>query len=89
MDVLHRWIRSALYFGRCRCASEALLVVMFTACCAAVFGASNATAATSDAIVLEWNEIAVEAVGAAPPFPSTRAMAAVQVAVFEAVNVTM
>ena len=39
-------------------------------------------AAASDAIVLEWNEIAVELVGAAPPFPSTRAMATVQVAVF-------
>lgn len=86
MDVLHHRIRSALYFGRCRCTSEALRVVTFAACCAAVFGATNATAATGDAVVLEWNEIAVEAVGATPPFPSTRAMAAVQVAVFEAVN---
>ena len=39
-----------------------------------------------DAVVLQWNDIAVQAVGATPPFPSTRAMATVQVAVFEAVN---
>jgi hypothetical protein len=43
-------------------------------------------AGTSDAVVLQWNEIAVQAVGATAPFPSTRAMATVQVAVFEAVN---
>ena len=41
---------------------------------------------TSDAIVLQWNEIAVTTIGAQPPFPSTRYMATVQVAVFEAVN---
>jgi PAP2 superfamily len=81
MNVRLHWICNALYFGRRRGAREALFVIAFTA-----FGASNAIAATSDAIVLEWNEIAVEAVGATPPFPSTRAMATVQVAVFEAVN---
>jgi hypothetical protein len=43
-------------------------------------------AARADTVVLQWNEIAVQAVGATPPFPSTRAMAIVQVAVFEAVN---
>jgi hypothetical protein len=44
-------------------------------------------AATADTLVLlQWNEIAVQAIGATPPFPSTRAMAIVQVAVFEAVN---
>jgi len=43
-------------------------------------------AGTSDAVVLQWNDIAVQAVGATAPFPSTRAMATVQVAVFEAVN---
>lgn len=43
-------------------------------------------AITSDAKVLEWNEIAVATIGAQPPFPSTRFMATVQVAVFEAVN---
>ena len=41
---------------------------------------------TSDNVVLQWNEIAVNTIGAQPPFPSTRFMATVQVAVFEAVN---
>lgn len=41
---------------------------------------------TSDAVVLQWNEIAVNTISAQPPFPSTRFMATVQVAVFEAVN---
>ena len=41
---------------------------------------------TSDNVVLQWNEIAVATIGAQPPFPSTRFMATVQVAVFEAVN---
>lgn len=41
---------------------------------------------TSDDVVLQWNEIAVATIGAQPPFPSTRFMATVQVAVFEAVN---
>jgi hypothetical protein len=40
---------------------------------------------TSD-VALEWNEIAVDTIGAQPPFPSTRFMATVQLAVFEAVN---
>jgi hypothetical protein len=40
----------------------------------------------SDDVVLQWNEIAVTTIGAQPPFPSTRFMATVQVAVFEAVN---
>lgn len=44
------------------------------------------TAITSDAIVLQWNEIAVATIGAQPPFPAARFMATVQVAVFEAVN---
>jgi hypothetical protein len=39
-----------------------------------------------DYVVLEWNEIAVNTIGAQPPFPSTRFMATVQLAVFEAVN---
>jgi len=39
-----------------------------------------------DAVVVEWNAIAVETLGATPPFPSTRLMAIVQLAVFEAVN---
>jgi hypothetical protein len=51
-------------------------------------GATGATQAaqTSDDVVLQWNEIAVTTIGAQPPFPSTRFMAAVQLAVFEAVN---
>lgn len=39
-----------------------------------------------DAKILEWNAIAVDAVGAAAPYPSSRFMATTQVAVFEAVN---
>jgi hypothetical protein len=39
-----------------------------------------------DETILEWNEIAVDAVGSSPPFPSTRFMATTQLAVFEAVN---
>lgn len=86
MNVLHHGFRSMRYFGRRRCAHKVLFAAAFTLCCAAAFGARSATAAASDAVVLEWNEIAVQAVGATPPFPSTRAMATVQVAVFEAVN---
>lgn len=41
---------------------------------------------TSDDVVLQWNEIAVATIGAQPSFPSTRFMATVQLAVFEAVN---
>ena len=41
---------------------------------------------TSDDVVLQWNEIAVATIGAQPPFPSTRFMATVALAVFEAVN---
>jgi hypothetical protein len=48
-------------------------------------GAAQA-AQTSDDIVLQWNEVAVTTIGAQPPFPSTRFMATVQLAVFEAVN---
>ena len=48
--------------------------------------AKSASPFTSDAIVLQWNEIAVTTIGAQPPFPASRFMATVQVAVFEAVN---
>jgi hypothetical protein len=51
-----------------------------------VRSSAPATPITSDAIVLQWNEIAVNTIGAQPPFPSARFMAIVQVAVFEAVN---
>jgi len=40
----------------------------------------------SDAVILQWNQIAVTTIGAKPPFPSTRFMAITQLAVFEAVN---
>lgn len=49
-------------------------------------GHPRATMVTSDAIVLEWNEIAYRAVATQPPFPQARFMAIVQLAVFEAVN---
>lgn len=49
-------------------------------------GRAKSQSVTSDAIILEWNEIAYKAVGAQPPFPQARAMAIVQLAVFEAVN---
>ena len=85
MNLLHRWIKSSRYFGCRPCASKAVFVILL-AWWGALFGARNAIAVPSDAVVLDWNEIAVESIGATPPFPSTRAMAAVQVAVFEAVN---
>lgn len=47
---------------------------------------AKAAAFTSDAVVLEWNQIAFTTIPAAPPFPANRFMATVQVAVFEAVN---
>jgi hypothetical protein len=43
-------------------------------------------AAIRDSVVVQWNAIAVNALGAIAPFPGTRAMGAVQLAVFEAVN---
>jgi len=68
---------------------KALLVALFAAGTGLMFGPGAALSQTTgggDAMVLKWNEVAVEAVGATPPFPSTRAMATVQLAVFEAVN---
>jgi hypothetical protein len=41
---------------------------------------------TGDSVVVQWNSIAVQTIGTTPPIPSSRAMAAVQGAVFEAVN---
>lgn len=61
----------------------------FAIAVAFAFGASGSSlpgdAQTSDDVVLAWNEIAVATI-AAPPFPSTRFMATVELAVFEAVN---
>lgn len=81
MNVLHRWITPARRLEY-RCARRAFAVLLF----AAILSAESAAATQDDAVVLQWNEIAVQAVGSTPPFPSTRAMAAVQVAVFESVN---
>lgn len=62
----------------------------FAIAAALALGAGAATAGqgaeTSDDVVLQWNEIAVTTIGAQPPFPSTRFMATIQLAVFEAVN---
>lgn len=66
---------------------SAVFVTLLAACTGEELTHNNASSALSaDAVVLQWNEIAVQAVGPTPPFPSTRAMATVQVAVFEAVN---
>ena len=86
MNVMHHRVPSALRFQPPRSATQAVSAVLCAACCVGALGATDTAAAASDAVVLHWNEIAVEAVGDAPPFPSTRAMAAVQIAVFEAVD---
>ena len=51
-----------------------------------VAGSAELRDLTGDSVVVQWNLIAVQTIGATAPFPSTRAMAAVQGAVFEAVN---
>jgi hypothetical protein len=86
MNALHRSTRNVPRFDCRRRARQAVFVLTLAGCGCAALGAGNACATTDDAAVLDWNAIAVEAVGNTPPFPSTRAMAAVQVAVFEAVN---
>ena len=42
-------------------------------------GRKTLGAVTSDDVVLQWTQIAVNTIGAQPPFPSTRFMATVQV----------
>ena len=84
MNVRYHPGRSALRSERVASACRTLFLV--TIVLGVAFCAEKAMAATSDAIVLEWNDIAVQVVGATPPFPATRAMATVQLAVFEAVN---
>jgi hypothetical protein len=49
-------------------------------------GGSASQVNVADEVVLQWNEIAVATVGTQPPFPSTRSMATVHLAMFEAVN---
>ncbi len=66
---------------------SALFVTLIAACTGEELTTNIASSAlNADAVVLQWNLIAVQTVGPTPPFPSTRAMATVQVAVFEAVN---
>ena len=70
-----------------RCHSrKSLSALLFATCAMGASSAPNAFAAANDAVVLRWNEIAVQTIGEIAPFPATRAMATVQVAVFEAVN---
>jgi hypothetical protein len=85
MNSLHYRIVSVGEAGRRRCVKTALAATLFGACCVSAFETA-AAAPAGDADVLHWNEIAVQAVGDMAPFPATRAMAAVQVAVFEAVD---
>ena len=68
------------------CSTKLLYSTLLCVCMATAFPATGDTPVPGDAVVLHWNEIAVQAVGGTPPFPSTRAMAIVQLAVFEAVN---
>jgi hypothetical protein len=50
-------------------------------------GAASAHGDRSDpAVVLEWNQLLQETVGATPPFLTTRAFAMLHVAMFDAVN---
>lgn len=68
-----------------------LAVAFVTICAGCMIGDpfdsnENTSGVRQDAVLLQWNDIAVQTVGATPPFPSTRAMAAVQLAVFEGVN---
>ena len=71
---------------RGRVVGKTLYFLLIVACMAATFDSKGDALTTSDAAVLHWNEVAVKAVGSTPPFPSTRAMAIAQVAVFEAAN---
>jgi len=74
---LRKWVGTALF--------ATLLAASTSEACGAETAAS-AKNVEPDAMVLQWNLIAVQAVGPTAPFPSTRAMAIVQLAVFEAVN---
>lgn len=66
---------------------SALLTLAGAGCLGdAIDTSSTASAIHSDAVVLQWNEIATTTLGAIAPFPGTRAMAMVQLAVYEGVN---
>lgn len=64
----------------------ALGMVLASADAARAQASGEASSVVGDAKVLEWNAIAVDTIGALPPFPSARFMAITQIAVFEAVN---
>jgi hypothetical protein len=64
----------------------AMLLTAFIGSALAGATSRSATDTREDAIVLQWNLIAVQTIGSTAPFPATRAMAIVQLAVFEAVN---
>jgi hypothetical protein len=69
--------------------ATSLVAMLLAACMGSALARAEEPSATdggSDAMVLRWNLIAVQAIGAPAPFPATRAMAIVQLAVFEAVN---
>ena len=79
----------SLRFRLQSCLRTTLFVTLVAGSSSGAFGketASSTTMGDGDAIVVHWNLIAVQAIGSTPPFPSTRAMGTVQVAVFEAVN---
>lgn len=80
-ETLRNWMMSAL--------AVVLLATLTVAGSAAADNSSaraSSASTTSDAVVLEWNAIAVQTIGAQPPLPAARSMATVQVALFEAVN---
>jgi hypothetical protein len=80
---------SSLRFRLQSCLHTALFATLVAGSSSGAFGgqtASPTTTGDSDAVVLHWNLIAVQAIGSTPPFPSSRAMGTVQLAVFEAVN---
>ena len=86
MNAMHDGNVGASCFERHQCLRRTLSALLFATCWIGASSATNALAAASNAVVLQWNEIAVQTIGDTPPFPATRAMATVQVAVFEAVD---
>ena len=73
-------------FGILRSVGQTLYSALIVAGAAGALDANANMLQSGDAVVLHWNEVAVKTVGPTPPFPSSRAMAIVQLAVFEAVN---
>jgi hypothetical protein len=85
-------MKNHIYTRPAKANKAVTFILVTTLICSSVFAYPGSKSrkmgpkVTSDAVVLEWNEIAYKAVGTQPPFPQARAMAIVQVAVFEAVN---